>query len=147
MTIPLPERGQPLDVGYLYNIVESLNKLIAAQSISISKYVSIDIAGTNRAEHCLTSDAKIIGGYKEVVNSASKTKGDSVPFFYDFANPFKYTPVATVTPINVANTSAGKNVSVVLKSVTTSKIEGVVVFNETGDVTVGLNIIVVGIPN
>jgi len=147
MTIPLPERGQPLDVGYLYSIVESLNKLIAATPSTLSKYVTVDVAGTNRQESARTSDAKIIGGYKEIVNSASKTKGDSVAFSYDFNTAFKYTPIAVATPLNVANTSAGKNVSVVLKTVSTTKLEGVVTFNETGDVTVALNIIVVGIPN
>lgn len=146
MTIPLPERGQPLDVGYIYTIVESLNKLIAATPTSTSKYVTVDVPGLGQ-QSIKTADAKIIGGYKEIVNSASKTKGDSVAFSYDFNTNFKYAPIATATPVNIANTSAGKNVTVVLKSVSTSKVEGVVIFNETGDVTVGLNIIVVGIPN
>ena len=146
MTIPYPERGQPLDVGYIYTIVESLNKLIAQTPISTSKYVTVDVPGIGQ-QSVKTSDAKIIGGYKEIVNSASKTKGDSVGFSYDFNTSFKYTPIAVATPLNIANTSAGKNVSVVLKTVTTSKVEGVVIFNETGDVTVALNIIVVGIPN
>ena len=146
MTIPLPERGQPLDVGYIYTIVESLNKLIAQTPTSTSKYVTVDVPGIGQ-QSVKTSDAKIIGGYVEVVNGLGKTKGDFVGFSYDFNTSFKYAPIATATPINIANTSAGKNVTVVLKTVTTSKVEGVVIFNETGDVTVGLNIIVVGIPN
>lgn len=144
--IPLPERGQPLDVSYIYQLANAVNDLSSQVSPALYKYVTVDTAGVGK-QSVKASEARILGGYVEIVNSASKTKGDTVAFSYDFATDFKYAPIATATPLNIANTSAGKNVSVVLKSVTTSKVEGVVVFNETGDVTVAVNLIIIGIPN
>lgn len=144
--IPLPERGQPLDVSYIYQLANAVNDLSSQVSPALYKYVTVDSPGVGK-QSVKASEARILGGYVEIVNSASKTKGDTVPFSYDFATDFKYAPIATATPLNIGNTSAGKNVSVVLKSVTTSKVEGVVVFNETGDLTVAVNLIIIGIPN
>ena len=144
--IPLPERGQPLDVAYIYQLANAINELSSQVSPALYKYVTIDTPGVGQ-QSVKASEARILGGYKEIVNSASKTKGDTVPFSYEFSTDFKYAPVAVATPLNVGNTPAGKNVSVVLKSVTTSKIEGVVIFNETGDLTVAVNLVVIGIPN
>lgn len=53
----------------------------------------------------------------------------------------------TATPVNVGNTPAGKNVSVILKNVTTSRVEGVVRFGSAGDLSLWVNLIIVGVPN
>jgi hypothetical protein len=63
-----------------------------------------------------------------------------------FPAEFKFKPVATATPVNIGQTNAGENVTVVLKSVGTSRVEGLVRFNETGNLSVSVNILVVGIP-
>jgi hypothetical protein len=55
--------------------------------------------------------------------------------------------VATATPINIGGTEAGREVSVILKSVTTTRVSGVVKYNFSGELTIGVNLIVVGIPN
>jgi hypothetical protein len=144
--IPVPDRGQPLDVSYISTLAEAVNSLSEQITPALYKYVTVDTPNVGK-QSVKASEARILGGYVEVVNSAAKTKGDTVAFSYDFATDFKYAPIATATPVNIGNTSAGKNVSVVLKTVTTSKVEGVVIFNETGDLTVGVNLIVVGIPN
>lgn len=144
--IPVPDRGQPLDVSYISTLAEAINSLSEQITPALYKYVTVDTPNVGK-QSVKASEARILGGYIEVVNSAAKTKGDTVAFSYDFATDFKYAPIATATPVNIGNTSAGKNVSVVLKTVTTSKVEGVVIFNETGDLTVGVNLIVVGIPN
>jgi hypothetical protein len=144
--IPVPDRGQPLDVSYISTLAEAVNSLSEQITPALYKYVTVDTPNVGK-QSVKASEARILGGYIEVVNSAAKTKGDTVAFSYDFATDFKYAPIATATPVNIGNTSAGKNVSVVLKTVTTSKVEGVVIFNETGDLTVGVNLIVVGIPN
>jgi len=144
--LPLPERGQPLDVGYIYQLASAVNDLSSQVSPATYKYVTVDTAGLGK-QSVKASEARIIGGYVEVANNASKTAGDEVNFSYDFPSDFKYAPISTATPINVGNTEAGRNVSVILKTVTTSKIEGTVKFNTTGDVSVAVNLIVIGIPN
>jgi hypothetical protein len=144
--VPLPDRGQPLDVSYISQLAKALNDLASQVSPSNYKYVTIDTPNTGK-QSVKASEARILGGYIDVVNSATKSAGNEVSFSYDFPTDFKYAPIATVTPINVGGTDAGKNVSVILKTVTTSKVEGVVRFNSTGDLSVAVNIIVIGIPN
>jgi hypothetical protein len=144
--IPLPERGQPLDVSYIYQLANAINELSTQVSPATYKYVTVDTTGVGK-QSVKASEARIIGGYVEVVSSATKNPANEVAFSYDFAADFKYAPIVTATPINTGGSDAGKNVSVVLKSITTSKVEGIVKFNSTGDLSVAVNLIVIGIPN
>lgn len=144
--IPLPERGQPLDVSYIYQLANALNELATQVSPATNKYVTVDTPNVGR-QSVKASESRIIGGYIEVANNSTKTAGDEVTFSYDFPSDFKYAPIATATPLNIGNTPAGKDVSVILKTVSTSKVEGVVKFNSSGDLSVAVNLIVIGIPN
>jgi hypothetical protein len=144
--LPVPERGQPIDVTYIYQIVKSINDLSTQVSPSTYKYVRVDTP-RDGPQSVKASEARIIGGYVQVTNSITKTAGSSEPFSYDFPSEFKFAPVVTATPVNVGNTDAGKDVTVTLKSVSTSKLEGSIKFNAGGDTSIGINLIIVGIPN
>lgn len=144
--IPLPERGQPLDVSYIYTLANAVNDISTQISPSSNKYVSVDAPGVGR-QNVKASEARIIGGSIDVVSSSTRNAGTESPFSYNFPTDFKYAPVVTATPINVGGTDAGKNVSVILKSITTSKVEGIVRFGTSGDLSVSVNLIVIGIPN
>ena len=145
-TIPLPERGQPLDVNYIYALANAINEVSKQISPSSSKYVTIDTPGEG-PRSAKASDTRIIATEKVVVGSlTSKNVGDEQTFEYVFPAEFKFKPVAVATPVNTGQTNAGENVTVVLKSVGNSRIEGLVRFNETGNVAVSVNIVIVGIP-
>jgi hypothetical protein len=144
--IPLPERGQPLDVSYVYQLANAINELSNQVSPATYKYVTVDTLGVGK-QSVKASEARIIGGYVEVVSSSTKNTAQEAGFSYDFAADFKYAPVVTATPVNIGGTDAGKNVTVILKNVSTSKVEGIVRFNSTGDLSVAVNIIAIGIPN
>lgn len=144
--LPVPERGQPLDVTYIYQIVKAINDLSVQVSPSTYKYVTVDTP-TSGKQSVKASEARIIGGYVQITTSSTQTAGSSQSFSYDFSTDFKFAPVVTATPINVGNTDAGKDVSVTLKSISTSRVEGTVKFNTGGDTSVGVNLIIVGIPN
>jgi len=144
--IPLPERGQPLDLTYIYQLAAAINDLSTQVSPSTYKYVTIDTPSAGK-QSLKASDARIIGGYVEVTNNSTVNAGNEKTFSYDFPTDFKYAPVVTATPLNVGNTQAGKDVIVILKTVTTSRIEGIVKFNTSGDVSVAVNILIVGVPN
>lgn len=130
-TVPVPQRGQPIDLTYIYKIAEEVNNLSRQSAYSTNKFVSVDTPGAGVGRQDIkVGESRIIGGYKEIASNATITDGQSVAFFYDFpAADFKYPPVVTVTPMNVSGTDAGKNVLVILTSVTTSRIEGIVRFN------------------
>ena len=145
-SVPLPERGQPLDVTYIYELAKAINNI--SNSISAATYNTTTIDTINAGKQNIkTSEAKIIGGYVEVANNSTVSAGNEKAFSYDFQNDFKYAPIVSATPVNIGNTPAGQNVNVVLKSVTTSKVDGVVKFNASGDLSVAVHLIIVGVPN
>jgi hypothetical protein len=143
--IPLPERGQPLDVNYIYQLANAVNDVSSQISPSSSKYVTIETPGEG-PRSAKTSETRIIAVERIVVTNSSKNIGDEEPFEYAFPAEFKFKPIAIATPVNIGQTNAGENVSVVLKSVGTSRVEGLVRFNETGNLSVSVNILVIGIP-
>jgi hypothetical protein len=144
--LPVPERGQPIDVTYVYQIVKAINDLSVQISPSTYKYVTVDTPNAGK-QSVKASEARVIGGYVQVTTSTTQTAGSSQPFAYDFPSEFKFAPVVTATPVNVGNTDAGKDVTVTLKSVSTSKVEGTVKFNAGGDTSIGINLVIIGIPN
>jgi hypothetical protein len=144
--LPVPERGQPLDVTYIYQIVKAINDLSVQVSPSVYKYVTVDTPNAAK-QSAKASETRFIGGYVQVTTSTNQTAGSSLTFSYDFPSEFKFAPVVTASPVNVGNTDAGKDVTVTLRSVSTSKVEGTVKFNSGGDTSIGINLIIIGIPN
>ena len=144
--VPLPERGQPLDVPYIYKLVDTINQLSTEVSSATYNYTTIDTVSAGK-QSIKTSEVRMIGGFVEVANNSTVTAASEKSFSYDFPSDFKYQPIATATPVNTGNTPAGQNVSVILKTVTTSKLEGVVRFGASGDLSLAVNLIIIGIPN
>lgn len=144
--IPLPERGQPIDLAYIYQIAEAINNLSAQITPSTNKYVTIDTPLDGK-QNVLSSGVKMNAAYVEVYNNATVLAGQEQPFSYSYPAEYKFAPVATATPVNVGGTTAGKDVSIILKNVTSSRVDGIVKFNTNGDLTIGVNLIVIGIPN
>jgi hypothetical protein len=144
--VPLPERGQPLDVPYIYKLVDTLNQLSTEVSSATYNYATIDTVSAGK-QSVKTSETRIIGGYVEVANNSTVTAASDKTFSYDFPSDFKYSPIVTATPVNIGNTPAGQNVSVILKTVTTSKVEGVVRFGASGDLSLAVHLVIIGIPN
>lgn len=144
--IPLPERGQPLDVQYIYQIADALNSISDQVSSSTYKYATLDTTSAGK-QSVKTSDLRVIGGYIDVATSTTVTVAQEQTFKYSFTSDFKYAPIVTATPINVGNTPSGSDVRVVITSVTTSGITGIVKFGTGGDLSVGVNLIAIGIPN
>ena len=144
--IPLPERGQPIDVTYIYQLADAINNLSAQITPSTNKYVTIDTPLDGK-QSVLSSGVKMNAAYVQVYNNATVLAGQEQEFTYFYPSEYKFAPVATATPVNVDGTSAGKDVSVILKSVSTASVNGIVKFNTNGDLTIGVNLIIVGIPN
>jgi hypothetical protein len=144
--LPLPERGQPLDVTYIYQIVQSINELYTQVDPSNIGYVIVDTE-RNGAQTKKISSAGVIGGYELVSPSSLQAAGSSLPWSHDFEKEFLYPPIVTATAFNKGVNDSGKDVAVTINSITTSKVEGTVKFTLGGEITMGINIIAVGIPN
>ena len=144
--VPLPERGQPLDVTYIYQLADAVNDLSTQVSSATYNYTTIDTVSAGK-QNIKTSEARVVGGYVEVANNSTVTAASEKTFSYDFPSDFKYSPIVSATLVNVGNTPAGQNVSVILKTITTSRIEGVVRFGASGDLSLAVHLIIIGIPN
>jgi hypothetical protein len=144
--VPLPDRGQPVDLAYLYQLAEAINNLSNQLSPSTAKYTSIDTVSSGK-QVVKTSDARIIGGFLSVTNNAAATSGTEQTFSYTFSD-FAYVPIVTATPLTTDenSTDASKDITVILTGVTTSRVDGVVRFNTIGVASVGINLLIVGIP-
>ena len=145
-TIPLPERGQPIDLSYIYQIAEAINDLSLQVSPTNNRYVTIETPADGK-QSTVSSGLKMNAAFVSVYTNKTVKPGDEQTFSYNYPAEYKFAPVATATPVNISDTPAGRNVSVILKSVTTSRVEGVVRFNTDGEASIGVNLIIVGIPN
>lgn len=144
--LPVPDRGQPLDVSYLYQIVEAVNEISSKVYSSTYKYSSIDtVAGT---QNLLVSDSKVVAA-EITVYATEKTVavGDTESFSYSFKSEYKYAPIVTASPVLISATAAGRDVSVVIESITTSRVDGRVIFNTSGNAALKVHLIAVGVPN
>jgi hypothetical protein len=143
--IPLPQRGQPMDLSYVYEVAKAVNDISSQMSTSNFNYVSIETPVGK--ENLKSSETRMVAGYVDVLSQATVSAGNEKEFSYDFPADFKYAPIATATLVNIGNTAAGKDATVVLKSVSTSKVDGVIKFKTSGDLSIGVNLIVIGVPN
>lgn len=136
-TLPLPERGQPLDVNYIYDMVNQINNItntIAVRSTSTSKINSV--ADT-------TSNLKFYAETK-ALTTATIYGNTSDSFFFTYPE-FKYPPVVTVTVLNNDGSTIGENVLITLRTVGTSRCEGKVRYNVSGAVNLSISMIAIGI--
>jgi hypothetical protein len=143
--IPLPERGQPIDVSYIYQITNAVNQLSDKVTSTGFNYTTIDTPSSGK-QNVKTSEARIIGGSINV-EGTSVVAESTKSFTYPYSGNFKYSPVATATIVNKGLTPAGDDATVVLTSVDANGLSGLVKFRKAGNVSVAVNLIIVGIPN
>ena len=143
--LPIPQRGQPLDVSYINDIVTTINTLITDTSTKPSNTTLIVSGDTKKSSP--TSKAHIYGETKNIANATAVTAGQEASFDINFSYPFATAPIVVATPWNKGGTDSGKNVSVYVSDVTTSKATIVAKFSSNGSATVDVNVLVIGIPN
>lgn len=135
--IPLPERAQPLDVNYIYDMVSQINNITNTIAIRATSTSKVNINSDT------TSNLKFYGENKTL--STTNASGNATEsFFFNFPE-FKFTPVIVTTIINNTGSSAGDNVIATLRTAGTSRCEGVVRFNVSGAVNLSINMIAIGI--
>jgi hypothetical protein len=138
--IPLPERGQPIDVSYIAQITNAVNEL--SDQIVTTGYNFSTINGRD----IQTSNLRIVAGSVVVSPGTAQTADRTVTFNFDYNLNFQTAPVATATILNTNRTDAGDAATVMLTNVNANGLQGLVRFQKTGNVNAEVQIIVVGIP-
>jgi hypothetical protein len=145
--IPLPERGQPVDVSYIYQITNAVNQLSDQVSTTGYNYTSIDTPSAGK-QNIKTSESRIIGGSVVVTSNTTQAADSIKTFTYSYNGNFKYTPIATATVVNTGGVdTAGEGATVVLTSVDANGLTGLVRFDKGGKASTTVNLIIIGIPN
>ena len=144
--IPLPERGQPIDVSYVYQITNAINQLSDQLSTTGYNYTSIDTTSAGKQD-IKTSEVRMIGGSVNIP-AGQALAGSTKTFEYAFNANFKYTPIVTATVVNTGGVNtAGDGATVVLTSVDANGLTGLVRFDTAGNASTTVNLIIIGIPN
>ena len=142
--VPVPDRGQPLDVDYIYLLAEAINTLSNDITSATNKYTTVSSDGGTH--NVRTGDARIVAGSVTINSAQSVSANSSVQFRYDLGGGFKYTPVVTATPVNTGSQGSQVDVTVIIDSVTTQSVSGQAYFRTSGNLSVDVNIVAVGIP-
>jgi hypothetical protein len=142
MKIPLPERGQPIDLNYLYQIANSINNL--TNQISTSNTTSVIDNGINPREDITTNRLRFYATTKNIV-VGNINAGASQNWSVDLAPDFLFTPIAVATVQNNTASTAGNNITLVVRNVTTSRVEGNLLYNASGNINININVIAIGV--
>jgi hypothetical protein len=144
MKLPVPQRGQPLDVSFVYDIVNSINELWNRVAVNASEYASLwTIAGRKSVR---ATEIKFISGQVQL-SKTSVTANTFEEFSYNFDIAFRYPPVVTASPISIASaTDASKSCYVIITEVSPSGVKGVVKFEIAGNISMAVNLIAIGVP-
>lgn len=145
------DRGAPLDVRFINDLVTTVEKLVAASNSSPYKQVSIKnslFENTSTAQSMRTADARIYAEAKPLVAGTLLTAGTWVPFKVDLTN-FASAPVVTATPVVINTTSNNVVLSATVSSVTASAVNGFVYCHTAVDSgqTIGISVTAIGIPS
>ena len=143
--IPLPERGQPLDVTYIYQVVDALNSLTKQVSDTGAEYSVVDVVG-QETKNQKTSNTKFVGKFKQIATAETVTAGQEKSYLIDYPS-FKFPPIITVSVVNKGGTTAGANTTIVLGDITTTQANFTVRYSLSGTATIGVNLIAIGVPN
>lgn len=138
MRIQQPQKGQPIDYRYISDIVSAVNNIAVETTQS-----------RINTQNVKTQNLQITGQYKTIVSNEKVTPGYVKDFVVDFGIKFKTAPIVTITPQRSGTkTEASREVSVVIDSISESSVSGKISFvgSSSGQATIGLNIIAVGIP-
>ena len=144
--IPLPERGQPLDLSYIYNIAKAINDL-SDQSNSLAQANGIIVDNGSGVQSSRVSGAQMVGKFVTVSSSSSVNAQNEHSETISFSPAtFSRPPIVTASLVNLGGTSIGTDSTIILKNISTDSCTVVVKFGSSGLTSIGVNIIAIGLP-
>jgi hypothetical protein len=143
--LPTPDRGQPIDVPYLYQVATAINSLADQIDASAERFTTVFT--DNGKQDLRTSNTRFYAATQEIYSQTEVRAGDLKDFFFQIEG-FAFPPIVTATPFNSipGSSTSSNDVLVVLTSVTNSEIRGFIRFNSSGNVSISVNVIAIGVP-
>ena len=100
--IELPDRGQPLDISYLFRIAKEINRVSELVASSISK---IKYRDTSTPSQTSTSNLVFYAETLKIVDGNLSVQSNT-PATFDYSGVFKTTPVVVCSVTAVTGVSA-----------------------------------------
>ena len=138
MTLALPERGQPIDVTYLYKMAQAINDLTAKVVVSTYNNTTVgqqSIQTSNAMIHCTETNL-----------AQTVSKDTSIEWHVDLTTQFLLNPSVTCSVFNRGKTAPGNDAIVTITNITPNRVDGVIKFLTAGSVNVDVIVQAIGIP-
>lgn len=138
MTLALPERGQPIDVTYLYRMAQAINDLTAKVVVSTYNNTTVgqqSIQTSNAMIHCTETNL-----------AQTVSKDTSIEWHVDLTTQFLLNPSVTCSVFNRGKTAPGNDAIVTITNITPNRVDGVIKFLTAGSVNVDVIVQAIGIP-
>lgn len=139
--IPLPNRGQPLDTNYIYEMAKTINELSEDKSDQNFIFIGKDT---------IKRSSKIYGTqiYASVktLSAQNVNVAETYPLTFDFQPGFAYPPVVQVTIENAGETNTVANATINVQNVTTTSATAVVKFATGGSSSINVHLTAIGLP-
>ena len=138
MTLALPERGQPIDVTYLYRMAQAINDLTAKVVVSTYNNTTVgqqSVQTSNAMIHCTETNL-----------AQTVSKDTSIEWHVDLTTQFLLNPSVTCSVFNRGKTAPGNDAIVTITNITPKRVDGVIKFLTAGSVNVDVIVQAIGIP-
>ena len=138
MTLALPERGQPIDVTYLYRMAQAINDLTAKVVVSTYNNTTVgqqSVQTSNAMIHCTETNL-----------AQTVSKDTSIEWHVDLTTQFLLNPSVTCSVFNRGKTAPGNDAIVTITNITPIRVDGVIKFLTAGSVIVDVIVQAIGIP-
>ena len=136
--IELPDRGQPLDISYLYRIVNEINNVSSLIGNTLSKLKYRDKSTKSQV---LTSNLVFYAETQKIID-ANLSVQPNAPATFDYSGIFKTTPIVLSSVTSISGVS---NLYTVLNSVTQNSCQVNVYSSATsGKIEADVSIIAIG---
>jgi len=136
--IELPDRGQPLDISYLYRIVNEINNVSSLIGNTLSKLKYRDKSTKSQV---LTSNLVFYAETQKIID-ANLSVQPNAPATFDYSGIFKTTPIVLSSVTSISGVS---NLYTVLNNVTQNSCQVNVYSSATsGKIEADVSIIAIG---
>ena len=142
--LPLPQRGQPIDYDYLYQMTEAINKVSSQLTVTTAGN-SIDTSAGVTRKHVPLGQTVIVAKKHNLNLATSSAATVDREFEILFETMFDYPPVVTVTPKRNPTSNDSQVDVLVLTSITTTGVKGIINTTSNGVLNVELQMIAIGI--
>jgi hypothetical protein len=140
-------QGAPLDVAFINELVNTVERLVADSNSSQYKRTTVKDGIGNSSATVRTADARIYAETFILASAVGLQKDVRAQFELPLTN-FNSTPVVTVTPVLDNAGQSNVSISVVITHVSSTRVVGYAVANNTlpSSQRLALSLVAIGIP-